>query len=62
MLIREPHQDIGERFGLMSGIAALFSANSNVNFEYLVEGAVPEKLGRSDTILSRRPGLNRLSS
>jgi hypothetical protein len=44
MLIREPHQDIGERLSLMSGLAALFSANSNVNFEYLVEGAFPEKL------------------
>ena len=44
MLIRDPHHDIGERFSLMSGLAALFSANSKVSFEYLIEGALPEKL------------------
>ncbi len=43
VLVRDPDQDIGGRFRLMSGLAALLAANPNVSFEYLVEGAFPEK-------------------
>jgi hypothetical protein len=43
ILIHDPHQDVGERFRLMSGLAALFAANPALNFEYLVEGAFPEE-------------------
>jgi hypothetical protein len=35
----------------MSGLAALFAANSNVSFEYLVEGAFPEKPAGLDPTL-----------
>jgi hypothetical protein len=42
ILIHDPRQDVGERFRLMSGLAALFAANPTANFEYLVEGAPPE--------------------
>lgn len=42
VLIHDPDQDAGERFRLMSGLAALFAANPALNFEYLVEGAFPE--------------------
>lgn len=41
ILIHDPHQDVGGRFRLMSGLAALFTANPALNFEYLVEGAFP---------------------
>lgn len=51
MLIHDPDQDINGRFRLMAGLAALLGANSNVSFEYLVEGTFPEKL------VSLRPGL-----
>jgi hypothetical protein len=47
-LIHDPRQDAGERFRLMSGLAALFAANPKLNFEYLVEGAFPEKPSGSD--------------
>ena len=48
ILIHNPHQDAGERFRLMSGLAALFDANPRANFEYLVEGAFPKKPGAPD--------------
>lgn len=43
MLIQDPGLDIDGRFRLVSGLAALLGANSNVSFEYLVEGTFPEK-------------------
>jgi hypothetical protein len=42
ILIHDPDQDVGRRFRLMSGLAALFAANPALNFEYLAEGAFPE--------------------
>jgi hypothetical protein len=42
ILIHDPREDVGERFRLMSGLAALVAANPRLNFEYLVEGAFPE--------------------
>ena len=42
VLVHDPDQDIGGRLRLMSGLSALFHSNSNVSFEYLVEGAFPE--------------------
>ncbi len=47
-LIHDPHQDVGERFRLMSGLAAVFAANPRLNFEYLVEGASAEKPAGTD--------------
>jgi hypothetical protein len=41
VLIHDPQEDAGERFRLMSGLGALFTANPKLNFEYLVEGAFP---------------------
>jgi len=43
VVAHDPGQDIGGRFRLMSGLAALLAANPNVSFEYLVEGAFPAK-------------------
>jgi hypothetical protein len=51
VLLHDPDQDIDGRFRLKSGLAALFAANSNVSFEYLVEGAFPEKPAGLDPTL-----------
>jgi len=55
ILIHGPHQDVGERFHLMSGLAALSTANPALKFEYLVEGAFPG-LAIDDNRFLGKPG------
>lgn len=53
VLVHDPHSDVSGRFRLVSGLSALFAANSGKSFEYLVEGAYPDPDGGRDLLSLR---------
>jgi hypothetical protein len=54
VLVHDPHANVIGRYDLMLGLEALVAANPQKNFEFLVEGAFPQRPNLNYAILANR--------